>query len=103
MSRKTRSKYRMKFRLLAAGAACAACAAGGCGGAGAGAGGTSTAPAAAGEGRREPLVEFFAAPRQSGAALWAANCNRCHNAVPPSAFRPDEWDLILNHMRRART
>ena len=60
----------------------------------------STAPS----GRRaEPVIAFFVEPKQGGAALWAAHCNRCHNAPPPSTFRPDEWDLVLNHMRLRAT
>jgi cytochrome c553 len=91
MLKQLRSKHYAVLSVLAL----VSCTAGGCGGLGAGS--TSTAPAAAGQ--KEPLVQFFAAPRQSGAALWAANCNRCHNAVGPSTFRPDEWDLVVNHMR----
>jgi nitrate/TMAO reductase-like tetraheme cytochrome c subunit len=44
-------------------------------------------------------VRLFAAPKQSGAELWSANCNRCHNAAPSSAFSAAEWDLIVHHMR----
>ena len=47
----------------------------------------------------EPIVKLFEAPKQSGSALWAANCNRCHNAAPPTAFSPPEWDMIVHHMR----
>ena len=44
-------------------------------------------------------VRLFAEPTRSGAEVWRANCNRCHNAPPPTTFRPDEWDLVLQHMR----
>ena len=76
--------------------AVAACTAGGCG---AGPAGQTSVAATRPEQQKEPLVAFFTAPREGGAALWAANCNRCHNAVGPNTFRPDEWDLVLNHMR----
>ena len=80
--------------------ACAACFISGCGSTPANP--PASTPGTTGQ-ANESLVVFFAAPKQSGAALWSANCNRCHNAVGPSAFRPDEWDLILNHMRLAPT
>jgi len=57
--------------------------------------GCGSDPAAQGE----PVVKLFAAPKQSGSALWVANCNRCHNAAPPTAFTPTEWDMIVHHMR----
>jgi len=47
----------------------------------------------------EPLVKLFATPKQSGSALWTVNCNRCHNAPPPTTFTPPEWDMIVHHMR----
>lgn len=36
---------------------------------------------------------------KSGTELWAENCGRCHNAPPPSAFEPAEWDVVSLHMR----
>ena len=47
----------------------------------------------------KPMVRLFSPPTQGGAELWAANCNRCHNAPAPTAFSAAEWDLILQHMR----
>ena len=96
MSRRLKWSRSTLFPVLAA-AVGAACTVGGCGSSHSGqsAGASATGPAQ----QNEPLVAFFTAPKQSGAALWAANCNRCHNAVGPSTFRPDEWDLVLNHMR----
>jgi cytochrome c5 len=61
--------------------------------------GSNPAPSADPAPKGEPLVKLFAAPKQSGSALWVANCNRCHNAAPPTAFTPPEWDMIVHHMR----
>lgn len=47
----------------------------------------------------QPFVRIFSPPKQSGAELWASNCNRCHNAPPPTDFSGGEWDLIMHHMR----
>jgi hypothetical protein len=38
-------------------------------------------------------------PDTSGAELWAANCNRCHNAPPPQRFSSAQWSTIVHHMR----
>ncbi len=34
-----------------------------------------------------------------GARLWPIYCNQCHNARPPGAKAPYEWDLEIMHMR----
>jgi len=80
MIRSSAMKARLVLGLLAAALAATGC---------------NTDPAPKGE----PLVKLFETPKQSGPALWAANCNRCHNALPPTAFTPPEWDLIVHHMR----
>jgi hypothetical protein len=33
------------------------------------------------------------------AAVWADNCGRCHNLRSPDEFRPDQWEMIVRHMR----
>ena len=63
----------------------------GCGG---GVAGQATTTRAA----SQPAISF-AEPQRSGAELWSANCNRCHNAPSPKAFSAAEWDLIVHHMR----
>jgi hypothetical protein len=35
----------------------------------------------------------------SGATLWAQNCNRCHHYRPPDSLAPDQWDVAVMHMR----
>jgi len=35
----------------------------------------------------------------SGAKLWANNCSRCHNMRSLDEFRPDQWRVIMAHMR----
>lgn len=47
----------------------------------------------------EPFIRFFDAPKESGSALWSANCNRCHNAPSSTSFNPPDWDLVIHHMR----
>ncbi len=37
--------------------------------------------------------------KQSGAQLWAENCERCHNLRSPSQFNAAQWDIIVHHMR----
>jgi cytochrome c5 len=34
-----------------------------------------------------------------GAKDWANNCSRCHNLRSPTEFTPDQWHLIMKHMR----
>jgi cytochrome c5 len=34
-----------------------------------------------------------------GASAWANNCVRCHNARDPKDFSPDQWKIIMSHMR----
>jgi mono/diheme cytochrome c family protein len=34
-----------------------------------------------------------------GAALWAANCARCHNMRPSDNYGSEEWGIIMIHMR----
>jgi len=36
---------------------------------------------------------------KGGAALWAANCQRCHNYRPPSTYNDAEWEVAVMHMR----
>jgi len=36
---------------------------------------------------------------RQGARQWSAYCGGCHNARPPSARSPGEWDTIMLHMR----
>ncbi len=35
-----------------------------------------------------------------GAALWAANCTRCHNLRPAASYNDAEWAVIVHHMRQ---
>jgi mono/diheme cytochrome c family protein len=34
-----------------------------------------------------------------GARLWPIYCSQCHNARPGSQFSPQQWDIIMMHMR----
>lgn len=34
-----------------------------------------------------------------GARLWPVYCSQCHNARPGSEFSPEQWDIIMMHMR----
>ncbi|HVB81431.1 MAG TPA: hypothetical protein VNE82_15975 [Candidatus Binataceae bacterium] len=34
-----------------------------------------------------------------GARLWPVYCSQCHNARPGSQFSPEQWDIIMMHMR----
>ncbi len=34
-----------------------------------------------------------------GAQLWPVKCMQCHNARPGSEFTPEQWQMILMHMR----
>ncbi len=36
---------------------------------------------------------------ESGAQLWAENCNRCHNAPAPGEFNNANWDIVGAHMQ----
>ena len=33
------------------------------------------------------------------AKLWPVYCAQCHNARPGSEFSPQQWDVIMMHMR----
>ena len=35
----------------------------------------------------------------TGAQLWAENCQRCHNTPSPSSFSPEQWETIGLHMQ----
>lgn len=35
----------------------------------------------------------------SGAALWAANCGRCHNIRSPTSLDAEQWEAATLHMR----
>jgi mono/diheme cytochrome c family protein len=34
-----------------------------------------------------------------GAGTWADNCDRCHEMRDPRDFQPDQWRVIVTHMR----
>lgn len=34
-----------------------------------------------------------------GARLWMVTCDRCHNARSALEFTPDQWPVIVSHMR----
>lgn len=34
-----------------------------------------------------------------GGQIWADTCTRCHNLRPPSQFAPEQWPVIVKHMR----
>ena len=34
-----------------------------------------------------------------GAQIWPVACASCHKARPGSEFSPDQWKLIMRHMR----
>jgi len=53
----------------------------------------STAPAAEGGNAVQ------ASSSRTGAELWAANCNRCHNYRPPPSFSDTQWEAVVMHMR----
>ena len=38
-------------------------------------------------------------PYSNGAKLWANTCARCHNMRSVDEFRPDQWRVIMAHMR----
>lgn len=40
-----------------------------------------------------------AADFTQGAHAWANNCARCHNLRAPTEFSPDQWQVIMQHMR----
>ena len=35
----------------------------------------------------------------TGEELWAANCNRCHNARNAEEYSDEDWAVIMQHMR----
>lgn len=41
-----------------------------------------------------PIVQ-----KASGAQLWAMKCQSCHNAPPPDQFSPQQWDVVIAHMK----
>ena len=55
---------------------------------------TSTAGAAAGASQAGPE-----AGARSGAELWQANCQRCHNFRSPASLSDAQWDVAVMHMR----
>src|SRR5689334_5576167 len=39
-------------------------------------------------------------PAPSGRAqLWSQTCKRCHNVRSPDSYGPNEWAIIMTHMR----
>ncbi len=36
---------------------------------------------------------------KSGVQLWADNCARCHNLIPPTTYGSREWETVTHHMR----
>ena len=36
---------------------------------------------------------------KSGAQLWGENCNRCHNSPSKDQYSPEQWDVIVTHMK----
>ncbi|HKJ45515.1 MAG TPA: hypothetical protein VJ991_06755 [Balneolales bacterium] len=36
---------------------------------------------------------------ESGAQLWSQKCQSCHNAPPPNQFSPQQWDVVIYHMK----
>jgi hypothetical protein len=37
--------------------------------------------------------------KKGGAQLWAARCTQCHFARDPGTFSPEQWEIIMFHMR----
>jgi cytochrome c2 len=35
----------------------------------------------------------------SGAGLWSRTCSHCHNLRTAPEFTPDQWSVIVTHMR----
>jgi hypothetical protein len=56
---------------------------------------TSAAPATT----RPVAARWWVPPNRSGAELWAANCQRCHNMQSPARFSDAQWGVITHHMR----
>lgn len=46
-----------------------------------------------------PSSDAPASPMARGARIWASTCNRCHNLRPPGQFAPEQWPVIVSHMR----
>jgi hypothetical protein len=90
--KRNRKLYRRRIATVVAVPAllAAALALGGCGQRAKDESGASTRPVAAG---------IFNPPPKAGAQLWAENCTRCHNLRPPTQYSPQQWDLIVTHMR----
>ena len=36
---------------------------------------------------------------EDGAALWSMTCSHCHNLRPVDEHTPEEWSVIVAHMR----
>lgn len=34
-----------------------------------------------------------------GTRVWSATCSRCHERRPARQFTPDQWSVIVKHMR----
>jgi len=43
--------------------------------------------------------EVAAVSANTGAQLWAQNCNRCHNFRSPGSYSDAQWDIAMHHMR----
>jgi hypothetical protein len=54
--------------------------------------GATTALAAESEQQQREMFKL-------GAKLWPVYCAQCHNARPGSEFSPQQWDIIMMHMR----
>jgi cytochrome c2 len=55
----------------------------------------SAGRALATESEQQQQRELF----KQGAKLWPVYCAQCHNARPGSEFSPEQWDVIMMHMR----
>jgi mono/diheme cytochrome c family protein len=51
-------------------------------------------PGSAAETAAEHRAEF-----RKGAQLWPVYCAQCHKARPGAQYSPEEWDLVMMHMR----
>lgn len=41
----------------------------------------------------------FEAGAQDASALWMSTCGSCHSLRSPSEYSPEEWPVIVSHMR----
>ena len=39
------------------------------------------------------------ATAERGAEIWRNTCYRCHNRRPATEFSPEEWPVLVDHMR----